>query len=41
LGFIESFGSGYVSYAYKDAYAFILLLLAFLLKPEGLLGGKK
>lgn len=41
LGFIESFGSGYISYAYKDAYAFILLLLAFLLKPEGLLGGRK
>src|SRR4030042_4202413 len=39
LGIVESFGGGYISYAYKDAYAFIILLLAFLLKPEGLLGG--
>jgi branched-chain amino acid transport system permease protein len=41
LGLVESFGGGYISYAYKDAYAFILLLLAFLLKPEGLLGGSE
>jgi branched-chain amino acid transport system permease protein len=41
LGVFESLGSGYISYAYKDAYAFIILLLAFLLKPEGLLGGSK
>ena len=41
LGIVESLGSGYISYAYKDAYAFVILLLAFLLKPEGLLGGSK
>jgi len=41
LGLVESLGGGYVSYAYKDAYAFVLLVLAFLLKPEGLLGGSK
>jgi len=41
LGISESLGSGYISYAYKDAYAFVILLLAFLLKPEGLLGGSK
>jgi len=41
LGLVESLGGGYISYAYKDAYAFILLILAFLLKPEGLLGGGK
>jgi len=41
LGIVESIGGGYISYAYKDAYAFIILLLAFLLKPEGLLGGSK
>lgn len=41
LGIVESFGGGYISYAYKDAYAFVILLLAFLLKPEGLLGGSK
>jgi branched-chain amino acid transport system permease protein len=41
LGIFESLGSGYISYAYKDAYAFVILLFAFLLKPEGLLGGSK
>ncbi len=41
LGIVESLGGGYISYAYKDAYAFVILLLAFLLKPEGLLGGSK
>jgi branched-chain amino acid transport system permease protein len=41
LGIVESVGGGYISYAYKDAYAFVILLLAFLLKPEGLLGGSK
>ncbi|MEW5908427.1 MAG: branched-chain amino acid ABC transporter permease [Thermodesulfobacteriota bacterium] len=41
LGIVESFGGGYISYAYKDAYAFVILLLAFLLKPEGLLGGNR
>jgi branched-chain amino acid transport system permease protein len=41
LGLVESLGGGYISYAYKDAYAFLLLVLAFFLKPEGLLGGGK
>ncbi|MCK7473336.1 MAG: branched-chain amino acid ABC transporter permease [Rhodopseudomonas palustris] len=35
---MESLGGGFVSYAYKDAYPFLLLVLAFLLRPEGLDG---
>ena len=41
LGLVESLGGGYVSFAYKDSYAFVLVLLVLLLKPEGLLGSKK
>lgn len=41
LGQVESLAGGYISYEFKDAYAFILLLLAFLFRPQGLLGGAK
>jgi len=41
IGLVESLGGGYISYAYKDAYPFILLILLFILKPEGLAGGKR
>lgn len=41
IGLSESLGGGYISYAYKDAYPFLLLVLAFLIKPEGLMGGGK
>lgn len=40
IGLVESLGGGYVSYAYKDAYPFLLLVLLFILKPKGLTGGK-
>ncbi|HCL79148.1 MAG TPA: branched-chain amino acid ABC transporter permease [Synergistaceae bacterium] len=40
IGLVESLGGGFISYAYKDAYPFLLLILLFILKPEGLAGGK-
>ncbi len=39
IGLVESLGGGFISYAYKDAYPFILLILLFIFKPEGLMGG--
>ena len=38
LGLIESLGSAYISSEYKDAYAFIILIIILLVRPAGLLG---
>jgi branched-chain amino acid transport system permease protein len=40
LGVLESAGAGYVSSAYKDAIAFVILLAVLLLRPDGLLGAR-
>ena len=34
----ESLGGGFVSSAYKDAIAFMLLIVMLLVRPQGLLG---
>jgi branched-chain amino acid transport system permease protein len=38
LGLLESLAAGYVSSAYKDALAFLILLLVLCVRPAGLLG---
>ena len=38
LGLAESFGAGYLSSEYKDVYAFILLVLLLIFRPQGILG---
>ena len=38
LGLVESLGAAYVSSAYKDGYAFLLLILVLLVRPHGLFG---
>ncbi len=38
LGVLESLGAGLVSSAYKDVFAFLILLLVLFVKPSGLLG---
>jgi branched-chain amino acid transport system permease protein len=37
LGLLESLGAGYLSSAYKDVLAFIILLLVLFIKPTGLI----
>ncbi len=37
LGVIESLGAGLISSGYKDAIAFLILLIALFLRPQGLL----
>jgi len=39
LGLVESLSAGYISSEYKDAYAFIILIIILLIKPSGLFGG--
>ena len=40
LGVIEVFAAYYVSSAYRDAFAFIILILVLLLRPQGIFGEK-
>jgi branched-chain amino acid transport system permease protein len=40
LGLLEGLGVGYVSSGYKDAIAFLVLLLILFLRPQGLLGAR-
>ena len=41
LGVLESLGAGLISSAYKDAIAFVLLLLLLFFRPSGLFGRGK
>ena len=38
LGVIETFGSAYVSVPYKDAFAFLVLFVFLLVRPQGIFG---
>jgi len=40
LGVIEVFASYYISTAYRDAFAFMILILVLLLRPQGFFGEK-
>jgi branched-chain amino acid transport system permease protein len=41
LGVLESLGAGLISSAYKDAFAFLVLLAILFLKPAGILGSAR
>jgi branched-chain amino acid transport system permease protein len=40
LGVVETFGAAYISVPYKDAFAFIVLVLFLFFRPQGLFGEK-
>jgi branched-chain amino acid transport system permease protein len=40
LGVLESFGSVYISYQYRDTFGLIILVLLLLFRPQGLFGEK-
>jgi branched-chain amino acid transport system permease protein len=40
LGVVESFGAAYISVVYKDGFAFLVLILFLLLRPQGIFGEK-
>ncbi len=41
IGIIESLGAGYVSSGYRDAYAFIIMIIVLVIRPSGFLGAKR
>ena len=38
LGIVETLGAAYISVPYKDAFAFLMLLIFLLVRPQGLFG---
>jgi branched-chain amino acid transport system permease protein len=38
LGLLEAFGAGYISSTYKDAFAFVVILIVLFVVPTGLFG---
>jgi branched-chain amino acid transport system permease protein len=38
IGLLENLAGGYISSAYKDLVAFVILLLTLVVRPNGLLG---
>ena len=41
LGILEAMGAGYVSSGYKDAIAFVILLVILFARPQGVFGGSR
>ncbi len=40
IGIIESLGAGYISSGYRDAYAFIIMIVILIFRPSGIFGAK-
>ncbi|MDK2811762.1 MAG: branched-chain amino acid transport system permease protein [Petroclostridium sp.] len=41
LGFVESLAAGFISSQYKDALAFLIMIIVLLVKPTGIFGRKE
>ena len=40
IGIIECLGAGYISPEYRDAFAFLVMIVIFIFRPSGLMGAK-
>jgi branched-chain amino acid transport system permease protein len=40
LGVVETFGAAYISVPYKDGFAFLVLFLFLMVRPQGVFGEK-
>lgn len=40
IGIIESLGAGYLSSEYRDAYAFVVMIIILIVRPSGIMGAK-
>lgn len=40
IGIIESLGAGYISSGYRDAYAFVVMIIILVIRPSGIFGAK-
>ena len=38
IGIIETFGAAYISVPFKDAFAFLALILFLIVRPQGIFG---
>jgi branched-chain amino acid transport system permease protein len=38
IGIVETLGAAYISVPYKDAFAFVMLIVVLLVRPQGLFG---
>ena len=38
IGIIETFGAAYISVPFKDAFAFLALILFLVVRPQGIFG---
>lgn len=41
LGLVETFGAAYISSLYKDAIAYLFIIIFLIIRPEGLLGKRR
>lgn len=41
IGIVESLGAGYISSSYRDAFAFLVMIVILIIRPSGIMGVKQ